>query len=191
MLRRGRAVILPAAGLSEEQNSTVQFIQGDMTQPYTFSPGQFSHAAVLFFTIYYTRDPGTVFRNLYTWIRPGGQLAVEVVNKYKFDPLLESASPFVGVSLQKYSKNRVTKSKVEFDQFSYEANFELQDPQAEFREVFRFKDGTVRRQRHSLMMKDINELVHIAQTAGWNYTGYIDLLTVGFEYAYVLMFTHA
>jgi len=191
MLRRGRAVILPAAGLSEEQNSTVQFIQGDMTQPYTFSPGQFSHAAVLFFTIYYTRDPGTVFRNLYTWIRPGGQLAVEVVNKYKFDPLLESASPFVGVSLQKYSKKRVTKSKVEFDQFSYEANFELQDPQAEFREVFRFKDGTVRRQRHSLMMKDINELVHIAQTAGWNYTGYIDLLTVGFEYAYVLMFTHA
>jgi hypothetical protein len=82
------------------------------------------------------------------------------------------------------------KSKVEFDKFSYEAEFDLQDPQAEFRETFRFKDKSVRRQRHTMNMRDINDIVKIAQAAGWNYTGYIDLLTAGFEYAYVLMFTH-
>ena len=190
MLRRARSVTLLAAGLPKEQRDAVSFLQGDMNQQYTFSPGQFSHAAVLFFSLYYSNDPSGFFNNLYAWIRPGGQLAIEVVNKYKFDPLLESATPFVGISLQKYTKKRLTKSKVEFDKFSYEAEFDLQDPQAEFREVFRFGDKSVRRQRHTFTMRDINDYVHLAQTAGWNYNGYIDLLTAGFEYSYVLMFTH-
>ena len=103
---------------------------------------------------------------------------------------MEAASPFVGTTVQKYVKKRITKSKVEFDKFSYEAEFDLQDPTAEFREVFRFKDKTVRRQRHTLHMRDINDFVHIAQKTGWNYNGFIDLMSAGFEYAYVLMFTH-
>ena len=190
MLRRARNVTMPAASLPKDQRETVSFLKGDMNQEYTFSPGQFSHAAVLFFTVYYTNDIVGLFKNLFSWIRPGGQLAIEVVNKYKFDPLLESASPFVGLTVQKYSKKRITKSKVEFDKFSYEAEFDLQDPTAEFREVFRFKDKSVRRQRHTMDMKDINEIVKHAQTAGWTYNGYIDLVSAGFEYAYILMFTH-
>ena len=190
MLRRARTVTLSSANLPSEQKEVVSFLKGDMNQHYTFSAGQFSHASLLFFTVYYSTDPTGLFRNLFHWIRPGGELAIEVVNKYKFDPLLESASPFIGTTVQKYSKKRVTKSKVEFDKFSYEAEFDLQDPTAEFREVFRFSDKSARRQRHTLHMRDINEFVHIAQTTGWTYNGYIDLLSVGFEYAYVLMFTH-
>jgi len=190
MLRRARAVTLISADLPRAQRESITFLHGDMQQQYTFSGGQFSHAALLFFTFYYSNDPTGIFRNLFHWIRPGGRLAIEVVNKYKFDPLLEAASPFAGTTVQKYVKKRVTKSKVEFDKFSYEAEFDLQDPTAEFRETFRFSDKTTRRQRHTLHMRDINEIVHIAQTTGWNYNGYIDLMTAGFEYAYVLMFTH-
>jgi len=190
MLRRARAVTLLGANLPKDQREAITFLQGDMNQQYTFSGGQFSHAALLFFTVYYSNDPTGIFRNMFHWIRPGGQLAIEVVNKYKFDPLLEAASPFTGTTVQKYVKKRVTKSKVEFDKFSYEAEFDLQDPTAEFREVFRFSDKTVRRQRHTLHMRDINDFVHIAQTTGWNYNGFIDLMSAGFEYAYVLMFTH-
>lgn len=190
MLRRAKSVTLLLANLPRDQRDAITFLHGDMQQQYTFSGGQFSHAALLFFTIYYSNDPTGIFRNLFHWIRPGGQLAIEVVNKYKFDPLLEAASPFVGTTVQKYVKKRVTKSKVEFDKFSYEAEFDLQDPTAEFRETFRFSDKTVRRQRHTLHMRDIRDFVHIAQTTGWNYNGFIDLMSAGFEYAYVLMFTH-
>jgi SAM-dependent methyltransferase len=190
MLRRANEITLVHSDLDKEKRESVKFLKGDMNQQYTFEGGKFSHATLLFFTIYYSNDPTGIFRNLFHWIRPGGQLAIEVVNKYKFDPLLESASPFAGTTVQKYSKKRVTKSKVEFDKFSYEADFDLQDPTAEFREVFRFKDKSVRRQRHTLYMRDISEFVHIAQTSGWTYNGYIDLLTAGFEYAYILMFTH-
>ena len=190
MLRRARNVTLLAGGLTKDQSDAVTFLKGDMNNENTFAAGQFSHAALLFFTIYYSKDTVGVFKNLFHWVRPGGQIAIEVVNKYKFDPLLEAASPFTGLTVQKYSKKRITKSHVEFDKFSYEAEFDLQDPTAEFREVFRFKDKSVRRQRHTFTMRDINEIVHLAQTAGWKYTGYIDLVTAGFEYAYVLMFNH-
>jgi SAM-dependent methyltransferase len=190
MLRRARNVVLPAMALSQEKKDSVTCLQGDMNQQATFTAGQFSNAVVLFFVIYYSIDKAGLFQNLFHWIRPGGSIAIEVVNKYKFDPMLEAASPFVGVSLQKYTKERITKSKVEFDRFSYEAEFDLQDPAAEFRETFRFADKSVRRQRHTLNMTDIKDIVHLAQTAGWKYEGNIDLVTAGFEYAYVLLFTH-
>jgi len=190
MLRRARNVTLVAAKLPTEQKESVRFLEGDMNMESTFAAGQFSHAALLFFTIYYSNDPSGLFKNLFYWIRPGGQIAVEVVNKYKFDPMLESASPFVGLSLQKYTKDRVTKSKVEFDKFSYEAEFDLSDPDAEFRETFRFPDKSIRRQRHTFTMRDIKDFIHLASAAGWKYDGYIDLITAGFEYAYVLIFTH-
>lgn len=190
MLRRARNVVLPAMALSQEKKDSVTFLQGDMNQQATFAAGQFSNAVVLFFVIYYSVDKAGLFQNLFYWIRPGGSIAIEVVNKYKFDPMLEAASPFVGVSLQKYTNERITKSKVEFDRFSYEAEFDLQDPAAEFRETFRFADKSVRRQRHTLNISDIKDIVHLAQTAGWKYEGNIDLVTAGFEYAYVLLFTH-
>jgi len=190
MLRRARNVTLLAANLDKTQRESVSFLNGDMMQEFTFSNGQFSHAVLLFFTFYYAKDGAGLFRNLYNWVRPGGGLAIEVVNKYKFDPVLESSSPFLGMSIQKYTRKRVTKSTVEFDKFSYDAEFDLQDPDAEFRETFRFKDKSVRRQRHTMMMRDITEIVKQGQQAGWNYTGNIDLITAGFEYAYVLMFSH-
>jgi hypothetical protein len=96
----------------------------------------------------------------------------------------------MGFSLQKYSKERVTNSKVTFDKFEYEAKFDLIDPIAEFRETFRFKDGSVRRQKHIFYMPPIEEIVKTAKIAGWEYKSYIDLTSIGFEYAYLLLFKH-
>ena len=135
-------------------------------------------------------DKETVFRNLYFWIKPGGRLVVHVVNKHKFDPMLESASPWVGFSLQKYTTDRITESKVTFDKFDYSGKFDLTDPEAEFRETFRFKDGRVRRQKHTFHMPTITDIVKSAQAAGWKYTKFIDLTVVGFEYSFLLMFRH-
>ena len=75
-------------------------------------PGEITHAICLYFVIYYMRDIEAFFRNMFVWVRPGGMMAIEVVNKYKFDPMLESASPFVAFSMQKYAKERIRKSEV-------------------------------------------------------------------------------
>ena len=131
----------------------------------------------------------TFFRNCLLWTQQNGTMFIEVVNKYKFDPILESASPFVAFSVQKYSKERIMKSKVTFDKFEYDAEFVLTDPKAEFYETFRFKNGHVRRQKHMFTMPTIEKIIEMAKMAGWKYVGYQDMNGIGFEYSYLLTFS--
>ena len=182
--------MLEVAKFGNQKNPTVTFRKADLQNPSACSGGEVTHVACLYFTLYYLPDKEAFFRNLYLWVKPGGEIAIEVVNKYKFDPLLDSASPWVGFSLQKYSKERVTESKVAFDKFDYSGKFDLVDPGAEFRETFRFKDGKVRRQRHRFSMPSIDEIAKMGKSAGWVYTKYVDLTMIGFEYSYLLFFRH-
>lgn len=190
MIERAKTVTVPSTTLTDDQKKRIEFRVADLLNPSACSGGEVTHAVMLYFTPYYVKDLEAVFRNMFLWVLPGGKLAVEVVNKHKFDPMLDSAAPWMAFSLQKYSKERVTKSQVTFDKFAYEANFDLEDPDAEFRETFRFKDGRVRRQRHRLHMPNIEDITKLAVTCGWKYDTYIDLTTIGFEYAYLLCFTH-
>ena len=190
MIQRTKKITLEDSTLTQAQKDRIEFREGNLLDAGIIKPGEITHAICLYFVIYYMRDIEAFFRNMFVWVRPGGMMAIEVVNKYKFDPMLESASPFVAFSMQKYAKERIRKSEVNFDGFKYEGVFDLFDPVAEFRETFRFKDGSVRRQKHILTMPAISEIVSAAQVVGWKYDSYVDLTAVGFEYAYLLLFTH-
>lgn len=190
MIRRARGITLDQSTISKEQKDIVEFQHRDILDPGSAQAGEYNCACMLYFTVYYLTDMEAAFRNLSVWIKPGGFLAVEVVNKHKFDPMLESASPWMAFSLQKYSKERIKKSSVAFDKFNYEGVFDLEEPRAEFRETFRFKDGSVRRQKHTFIMPDMKDIVAKAGRAGWKYDSYVDLTTIGFEYAYLLLFSH-
>ncbi len=169
------------------------FTVGDVQKSDTYKPGAFTHAALMYFTIYYFEDKEAVFRNLMSWIKLGGGLAVHVVNKYKFDPLLESASPFPAFSVQRYATERATRSDVVFDKFTYESNFQISktdDNDATFREVFRFKDGRPARvQEHRLYMPPLDQIVKAAENAGFKYKSITDMVAVGYEYQYMVYFT--
>jgi SAM-dependent methyltransferase len=190
MLKQAANVTIPQTTLSEEQKKTIEWRHADLANVQSATGGEFSHACLLYFTLYYFTDKESLFRNLYYWIRPGGKLCIQVVNKHKFDPMLESATPLLGFSLQKYVKERLTKSEVVFDKFKYGGEFDLTDPAAEFRETFRFSDGKVRRHRHTFKMENIDEIIGLAKVAGWKYDAYVDETTVGAEYFYLLFFTH-
>jgi ubiquinone/menaquinone biosynthesis C-methylase UbiE len=182
--------MIEKAKFGNQNNPTVSFRVADLNNPSALGGSEVSHAACLYFTLYYLPDKDAFFRHMFLWVKPGGELVVEVVNKYKFDPMLESASPLVGFSMQKYSKKRLTESNVVFDKFTYTGRFDLYDPQAEFTETFRFKNGTIRRQKHKFTMPTMEDIVKMGQAAGWVYQKYIDLVTVGFEYSYLLFFRH-
>jgi len=182
--------MIEKAKVGNQKNQSVMFRVADLNNPSALAGSEVTHAVCFYFTLYYLPDKDTFFRNMFLWVKPGGELVVEVVNKYKFDPLLESASPLVGFSLQKYAKKRMTESKVVFDKFEYTGRFDLYDPQAEFTETFRFKDGNIRRQKHKLTMPSMEEVVKMGQAAGWTYVKYVDLLVTGFEYSYLLFFRH-
>jgi SAM-dependent methyltransferase len=189
MLRYAKGTTIPNTTLTDTEKQDIEFRQFDLMGPGAVGAAEFTNAVLLYFTVYYFRDLDALFRNLALWVKPGGSLAIEVVNKYKFEPILDSSNPWVGFSPQKYSKERLTKSKVVFDKFDYEAEFDLEDPNAEFRETFRFKDGSVRRQKHHLSMPSIADITKKAETNGWTYTKYVDLMPLSFSYGYLLFFT--
>jgi SAM-dependent methyltransferase len=189
MIRYAKGTTMPSTTLNDLQKQNVEFRQFDLMGPGAAQAAEFTNAVLLYFTVYYFRDLETLFRNLALWVKPGGSLVIEVVNKYKFEPILDSSNPWVGFSPQKYTKERVTKSKVVFDKFDYEADFELNDPKAEFRETFRFKDGSVRRQKHTLYMPSMPDIIKKAQNNGWTYTKYVDLTSISFPYGYLLFFS--
>lgn len=188
MIRYAKGTTLPGTTLTDTQKQDVEFRQFDLMGPGAAQAAEFTDAVLLYFTLYYFRDLDALFRNLHLWVKPGGTLAVEVVNKYKFEPVLDSSNPWIGFSPQKYTKERLTKSKVVFDKFDYEAEFNLDDPRAEFRETFRFKDGSVRRQKHTLYMPSMPDIIKKAQSNGWSYTKYVDLMPMSFPYGYLLFF---
>jgi len=189
MTRYAKEKTIPSTTLTDIQKQDVEFRTFDLQGPGAAAAAEFTSACLLYFSIYYFKDLDNLFRNLALWVQPGGTLAVEVVNKYKFVPILDSSNPWVGISPQNYSKERITKSKAVFDAFDYESVFELNDPQAEFRETFRFKDGSVRRQKHSMVMPSIPDIIKKAARNGWNYTKYVDLMPLSFQYGYLLFFT--
>ena len=191
MIRRLRTTTIPATTLTDAQKAAIELRLGDAADISAAREAEFTHAAVMYFAVYYVEDKVNFFRNLAYWVAPGGAVSVHVVNKHKFDPMLEAAAPTV-FSLQKYSDKRILKSQVAFDAFDYEGDFDCDEASAaaEFRETFRFKDGSVRRQKHTLFMPEIAAVVEAAQTAGWQYRGYVDNVATGFEYTYTLLFTH-
>jgi SAM-dependent methyltransferase len=161
---------------------------GEAEQIGQFSAGEFNLITMYYFTYYYLRDPEMVFRNAFNWLQPGGALVLHLVNREKFDPILESASPFVAFSIQKYTKERVTHSKVSFDKFDYEADFQLQGATAEFREDFVFKNGKRRKQVHTLRMPRMEEVVSTAESYGFVFKQFIDMTSIGYEYQYLFCF---
>ena len=189
MLRRARDVTIPASTLSVAEKSIIHWRHADMENPAALQAGEITHACAMYFSMYYCRDKAVFFNNIHNWMRPGGTLSVFVCNKHKFDPMLEAAAPFA-FSLQKYTEKRITKSRVKFDKFDYEGEFDITDGnETYFRETFYFKDGTIRRQRHDFWMPEFRDIVKTAEAVGWKYEGYEDCAPLGMEYCYIMTFT--
>ena len=177
MIRQGR-VLHPKADLRV----------GNVDVASTFAAGEFNLITMFYFTYYYLKDRDSCLRNMYLWLQPGSCLIIHGVNREKFDPILEAASPFVGFSVQKYSKERVSRSRVSFDKFDYEADFQHEGSDAKFREEFRFRNGKIRRQIHSLRIPTMEELTAEVESAGFTFKKYIDLTSIGYEYQYLFCF---
>ena len=127
--------------IARKKSPKVKFIKDNMNNSNIFDNNRFSHIMVLYFVIYYQNDLNKFLSNCYKWLDKNKYLIIHLVHPKKFDPILDPASPFPGFSLQKYSKKRITKSSVYFNNFIYESNFNLHsDKTALFTETFKFKN---------------------------------------------------
>jgi SAM-dependent methyltransferase len=166
-----------------------QFIVGDGLDGHLFKNNSLTHILCLYFTIYYMQDKMKFFYNCMDWLMPGGYLIIHLVDKYKFDPILPPGNPLYIVSPQKYAKERITSTKITFNDFVYDANFKLDSNDiAVFDEKFKFNDGRVRKQEQKLYMEDLPTIVNMAQDAGFLLHAKIDLVKCAYEYQYLYVF---
>ena len=176
----------------ERQNyPQYNFMLGDALDASAFKYSSFTHILCLYFTIYYFEDKQKFFNNCMDWLKPGGYLVIHLVDRDRFDPILPPGNPLYVVSPQKYAKERITKTKVVFDDFDYISNFDLNKDQniATFDEKFKFKNGKVRKQEHKLYMEKSQDILNQATSAGFLIHGEIDMVKCAYEgqYLYILM----
>ena len=168
---------------------TISLIQGNVTNPDLFPPLSFSHITCFYFTVYNIHFD-LLAKNVRKWLIPGGWFVVHFVDPKHFDPMLDAANPYAGISLQKYSNKRLTESKIEFEKFSYYSNFTLnKDTSAYFDEEFHFKtNNKIRKQRHSLIMPHLDIMKKYFEKRGLDHKFTTDLSQKGFNYQYLYYF---
>ena len=118
-----------------------------------FERDSFTHILCMYFTIYYFNDKTQFFNNCFNWLMPGGYLIVHLVDRAHFDPILPPGNPLMYVSPQRYAKERITSTKVKFTDFSYSADFKLDESNVQAKFIEKFKndsDGKVRKNELTL-----------------------------------------
>jgi SAM-dependent methyltransferase len=166
------------------------FQVGDVLDTNQYKNNSFTHILCLYFTIYYFKDKQLFFNNCMEWLMPGGYLILHLVDREKFDPILPPGNPLYVVSPQKYAKERITKTKITFNDFVYNSNFIFDKDRnmATFDEKFNFNNGKVRKQEQILYMDDSQDILTMAADAGFIVQGKVDLVQCAYEnqYLYIL-----
>lgn len=174
------------------RNKPVRFINRDVLDDDLFLPGSFSHITCYYFTIY-SLDLNKLIKNIYIWLRPGGWFAVHLVDLYKFDPILDASSPFIGTTLQRYTKNRITESKIHFKKFLYHSNFSISNKKGTkkcyFDEIFNFKNmPSIRKQRHTLNVFSVDKFIDKMTKNKFSLKHTTDLSYLNYPFQYILYF---
>jgi SAM-dependent methyltransferase len=167
--------------------NNLDFKRGNVMDFMNFEKESFTHITCLYFTVYYIKDKTRFFKNCYDWLMPSGYLALHLVNRDKFDPILEAANPLHIVSPQKYAKKRITNSIVKFNNFDYKSNFKLDKNNIAFFDEY-FKDRNskkVRHNQHQLYMETQKHILSLARQAGFILKGKIDMIGCQYEYQYI------
>ena len=164
--------------MAKQNYPNLDFRLANVLDTMQFPPNSFTHISCLYFTIYYIKNKQQFFENCYRWLKPNGVLIIHLVNMYKFDPIISVGNPFVLVSPQSYTDKRITESRVKFDKLDYKADFQidesintdtgnLSEPNAIFKEVFKFNNKKSRINEHNLYMSSQKSILSIARDVGF------------------------
>jgi len=173
---------------AKSKHKNCEFIHEDALNSLSHPPNSFTHILCTYFTIYYIEDKLKFFQNAYDWMKKNGTLTLHLVNRDKFNPIVNAADVLLAVSPQKYAKKRITNSLVKFKNFQYKANFKLQKHKnkAIFDETFKDDtSGNVRQNKHTLHMDTQKNILSLAKSAGFILKGKIDMVGCNYEYQYL------
>ena len=172
---------------SQQKNKEIQVEQGDILETMLFEKGTFTHIICNYFTIYQFKNKSLLFRNCFQWITPGGYLILHLVDPYRFDTIIPAGKPLNIDSPQKYTRNRILETYVEYDDFHYKSKFNPE--KLSILETFT-SNGTnkVRQNEQNLYMESKEIILGIANITGFILHGQMNYETIsGDPYQYLIV----
>jgi ubiquinone/menaquinone biosynthesis C-methylase UbiE len=162
----------------------------DITVPLTYDRNTFSHLLCTGMTIYQIQDKRTFFRHCYFWLKPNGYLILHLVDKNRFDPIIEAGKPSFMPSPQQYADSRITDTVIDFLDFKYKASYQFTET-----DVVYFKEtmtdtetNHVRQNELTLYMEDYNDILYQASRNGFIVHGQVNLAEcIGDQYQYIFI----
>ena len=166
---------------SREQYENLNIRNGNANDPLTFEPNTFSHVMCTNMTVYEFKDKYKLFNNANRWLKHNGYFIVHLVNVDKFDTTVPAVKPKLIMNPQKFSKQRITKSKIDFDGFSYIGNYDIKSKRNKIiiNELFEdFENKQKREQEHTLYTESIDTIINMAQKCGFHVHAKAKMLNV-------------
>ena len=173
---------------SKNMYPTLNFKKSDALNSMLFFENTFTHIISLYFTIYYIKNKNLFFSNCFKWLMPGGFLAIHLVDRENFNPIVPASDLFYHASMQDYSDKRIDKSIVQFiDNNSYRSKFDYlpNEDLGIFKETFKSKQNNVRNQEHTLYMPTHESILNVAKSIGFNLKNKIDMKDIRYNYQYI------
>lgn len=165
--------------------------EGDLRLPMTYDKHSFTHIMMTGNTVYHFDDKVQLFRNIHYWLMPQGYFVLELYQRDRFDPLPATGKPLLVDSLQSLVKERVTDCDIDFGDFHYTSAYDFSHASSTNEVMFRetFVDSNTRNVRQNelvMYMEDVNEVVHLAQRAGFLVHGKMNVVDDPFKFVFVL-----
>ena len=172
------------------KDNEVQFLKNDVHNKDLFSKSAFSHIVCYYFTLY-SLNIYKIALNINHWLRVGGYFVIHVCDRDLFNPILDASNPFIGINLNKISKNRHTESNIVFDNMTYivDYKFPKNTTKVYLKEEFNIKSkNIIRKQTQVLDVISINKIVNILKKQNIIHTYTTPLDKIGYNNQYILYF---
>ena len=173
--------------LSKTKFPNNKFINADFLNNNLNYDYNYTHLLCLNQMIYEIKNKKEFFINCYQILSYHGILVLHLVDINKFNRLV-NACKVNNFNPSKFLKDKNVKSKIDFDNFKYTADFITNKDINEglINEVFEFNDGSIRKNEHKLYMENYKTILQYAKDSGFIIDGQIAIKNNDGEYIFIL-----
>ena len=180
--------MLTLAKQKNERFAKTRLLLGDMHTKEIIRSHFCTHITFFYFSFYYSANPKQVLDNCKQWLVEDGYLVLELVDRDKFDPVLEPANPFPLLSIQNYSSVRKTTSDIYFNDMTYHSDFIVHNEDiCYFQEKLEFPTQSIENQ-HILYLPSLVKTMNLLEECGFTLQHTTHLSEINYNYHYLCYF---
>jgi SAM-dependent methyltransferase len=145
-----------------------KFLNDDILNNHLFYQNSFTHIFCLNLNFYYIENKKQFLENCFTWLIPGGYVAINLVPEEKLNAKNNILNIRKNVYPDFVDPSLLLSDSIKFTDFVYKPKFKkLDSERMVFSEKFSFNNGKIRNQETMLYVKSIDDTIKIAKYLGF------------------------